>query len=105
MGVGMIERHATLRKIALSCLPPERKVLNNFGQRKTSGTFVARVPLAVLSRVFSKFSLLASLTIAILPALADASITTTTTLTGSANAVTGDVALFVNIDACPPAGA
>src|SRR5437868_173372 len=32
-------------------------------------------------------------------------ITTTNTLSASANAVTGDVALFVNIDACPPAGA
>src|SRR5438874_1918379 len=29
----------------------------------------------------------------------------TNTLRASANAVTGDVALFVNIDACPPAGA
>src|SRR3989440_47417 len=32
-------------------------------------------------------------------------ITTTNTLSASANAVTGDVALFVNIDACPLAGA
>src|SRR6266403_970027 len=97
-GVGMIERRARLRKIALSCLPPERKVLNKFAQRQTSGTFVARVPLAVLSRVSSKIFLLACLTIAVLPVLADASITTTTTLSGSATAVTGNVALFVNID-------
>src|SRR5437588_9740127 len=32
-------------------------------------------------------------------------ITTTNTLSASANAVTGNVTLFVNIDACPPAGA
>jgi hypothetical protein len=76
-----------------------------FGQRETSETLAASAASAVLSRICCNLFFLACLTIAGLPVLANASVTTTTTLTGDANAVTGDVRLGAAIEACPPAGA
>src|SRR2546425_507482 len=77
------------------------------GRTETGSGSGTRKSIAFVSTIrilFIPFAL-ACAALGSLPVIANAAVTTTSTLSGGANAVTGNVGLSVEIDACPPRNA
>src|SRR5256885_1528062 len=77
------------------------------GRTETGSGSGTRKSIAFVSTIrilFIPFAL-ACAALGSLPVIANAAVTTTSTLSGGANAVTGNVGLSVEIDACPPSNA